>query len=283
MQPRKSVESRAWIAQPFTTEAGSLMLAGSVRDAPGIAPARMRNLGRFALAYVVRGQGYYEDARGVRRDLAAGDLVLVFPDLPHAYGPKERGSWDQIYLVFDGPQFELWRRAGLLTPERPVVRLEPVDYWRRRLEALLPPAGARGRAAAVGVLGRLLHLLADIVAADLHGAAVDRGGDWLEKSMHLLGEREPGGWLRPQQVARQVGLSYENFRKRFAALARESPGQYQKRCRIDRACAAIYQGQQSFKEIAEALDFCDVFHFSKAFRQVTGLSPSAFRQRVRGR
>jgi len=30
------------------------------------------------------------------------------------------------------------------------------------------------------------------------------------------------------------------------------------------------------------LEFCDVFHFSKAFKQVMGLTPSEFRQKAHG-
>ena len=80
-----------------------------------------------------------------------------------------------------------------------------------------------------------------------------------------------------------MGLSYENFRKRFVQLMGESPGRYQKRRRIEWACAAIYHGDSSFKEIADLLGFCDVFHFSKAFKQVIGFTPSEYRRRVRGR
>mgnify|MGYP002260660693 CR=1 FL=1 len=79
-----------------------------------------------------------------------------------------------------------------------------------------------------------------------------------------------------------MGLSYENFRKQFAARTGVSPGAFQKRKRIDRACSAIYQGGRTLKQLAEELEFCDVFHFSKAFKQIVGSTPSEFRRKVRG-
>ena len=39
--------------------------------------------------------------------------------------------------------------------------------------------------------------------------------------------------------------------------------------------------QLSGKEIAEHLGFSDEYHFSKRFKQVTGLPPSEFRRRMR--
>ena len=51
---------------------------------------------------------------------------------------------------------------------------------------------------------------------------------------------------------------------------------------MDRACELMAQGRLSGKEIAAKLGFFDEYHFSKRFKQVTGFSPTAFRQRVCG-
>jgi AraC-like DNA-binding protein len=279
----KRFASRAWLSRPLATAAGTLLAAGSLRNAPNLDPVAMRVLGHYGLAYLVAGAGYYCDLRGPRHDLSPGDLVVVFPDVPHAYGARDGATWDQIYLVFDGPQFDLWRNAGLLSSDRPVMRLEPVAYWQRRLEDVVLADSSDGPGNAVSALGRLVHLLADMIEVDARSTGRPAQDVWLSRSQQLLGERTATGWLTPQQVARQVGLSYENFRKRFAAQTGQSPGQFRKRCRIDQACAAIFQGRQSFKDIAAELEFCDVFHFSKAFRQVKGMSPSEFRRRACGR
>jgi AraC-like DNA-binding protein len=42
------------------------------------------------------------------------------------------------------------------------------------------------------------------------------------------------------------------------------------------------KGDRSIKQIADELGFCDVFHSSKAFKQVVGTTPSEYRWRVRG-
>jgi AraC-like DNA-binding protein len=262
------------------TPLGELQLAGTLKDARGLDPRAMRVLGSFSLIYMVDMDGYYCDAHGVKRDLVSGDLVLIWPELAHAYGPKQGKGWNQIYFVFDGPEFEFWRERGLLSPERPVLHLEPVDYWRRRFEEVVGAESRHGAGAPLRAMGRFLHLLSDILAAN----ADARGNReaWLEQALQLLGTPSADGWPTPQHVARAVGLSYDNFRKQFAARTGVSPGLHQKRQRIERACAALYQGNESFKELAEQLEFCDVFHFSKAFKQVVGLTPSEFRKKVRG-
>lgn len=288
-----SFRAEPWLESPLRTAVGELQLAGRLRNIAGIDPGAMRVLGSYALVLMAAGRGYFCDARGTKRELEAGDVVLVYPEIAHAYGPVAGGEWTQVYFVFAGPQFDLWRKLGWLKPEEPVWRVGAPDYWRQRLESVIrgevvePGTGARvearGPGGAVRALGKFLEVLTEMMAA--HAA---RGGEtareaWLERSMRLLAERRGGGWLSPQTVAREVGLSYENFRKRFAQLSGESPGHYQKRRRLESACAAIYHGDRTLKEIADELGFCDVFHFSKAFKQVMGTTPSEYRERVRGR
>jgi AraC-like DNA-binding protein len=282
MPPAPRFRNHPWLRSPLRCKAGELRLAGAVEDVQALDIESMRVLGSYSLSFMLEVDGFYQDARGTRCDLKPGDAIWIFPDLAHAYGPKAGRSWRQIYVVFDGPQFELLQQCGVLSPHRPVWHLAPVDYWRRRLEEIFQPDIGVGESAAVRALGRFVHVLTDMAATSLE-AARPSGETWLEDSLQFLAERGNSGWLIPQEVARRVGLSYENFRKQFARRTGESPGQYQKRRRIDQACAAIYQGSHGFKELAEELGFCDVFHFSKAFRQVVGETPSAFRKRVRGR
>lgn len=274
--------TQAWIESPLPTPVGGIELAGILENSEGIDPKAMRVLGSYGLVYLLDGECYYADANGVQRDLRVGDVVLILPDLAHAYGPKSGGGWTHLYIVFSGFQFDLWRRRSLLDPERPVWRAEPVDFWARRLEETVRPDEGHGPAPSLRALGRFLDVLAALVSLrDADERDATRGA-WLEESQRLLATADERGWPAPQLVAQRVGLSYENFRKQFAARTGMSPGQFQKRKRIERAQSAIYHGNRTLKQLAEELEFCDVFHFSKAFKQIAGMSPSDFRRKVRG-
>ena len=282
MSPRPVFRSQALLESPLRTGAGDIELAGILHNVTGIDPSRMRILRRFAFILMVAGRGYYQDARGTQVDLVPGDVVVVFPELAHAYGPKPGESWTQLYFVVAGPQFDLWRTQGLLSTDRPVLHLGSADYWKQRLMDVVKAEPLPSGGGALRAMGRFLQVLTEMLAADVENVAHAGRETWLEKSLHLLGDRSAGGWPAPQEVARRAGLNYENFRKRFARLTGESPGRYQKRRRLEWACAAIYHGEQSLKQIADELGFCDVFHFSKAFKQETGLTPSEYRRRVKG-
>ncbi|GAB5561243.1 MAG: hypothetical protein SynsKO_28900 [Synoicihabitans sp.] len=226
-------------------------------------------------------EGYYVDDLGNSEELKSGDVVWIHPGNTHAYGPRSGQAWTQIYLILDGTQWEHWVEEGVWDINRPVSHAAPVDYWRGRFHDAFSAEDGSDPATAMRTMGVVHRLIFDLLAAREEGQR-DRGEAWLRESQQLLGERGAPEDLSPHVVAQKVGMSYESFRKKFAERLGESPGHFQKRRRIEHACASIYQGTHSFKELADELGFCDVFHFSKTFRQVTGETPSDFRRRVRG-
>jgi transcriptional regulator GlxA family with amidase domain len=50
--------------------------------------------------------------------------------------------------------------------------------------------------------------------------------------------------------------------------------------RLDRASIMLRYSTASIKEIADATGFCDRYHFSKTFKQVFKINPSAFRRQA---
>jgi AraC family transcriptional regulator len=84
--------------------------------------------------------------------------------------------------------------------------------------------------------------------------------------------------LGADDLARAAGVS----RGRLAALFREATGypplEYLRRMRVEEARRLLGDVDLSVKEVAARCGFDDVFHFSRVFRRVDGLSPSHFRQ-----
>ena len=256
-------------------------MAGSLHDDSTIHPKKMRILGKYAMILVLSGNVFYTDENIHRRDLGPGNAILVKPDQAHAYGSRDGQPWEQIYILFEGPQFELLLHSTEFIAHLPVWHLESPDLWQRRLKELFQPGKPELAPTALQVVSRFANLLVEMAAADARSRQ-NPSEAWLEDSLRLLGEPWQDRWLSARDVAGKVGLSYETFRKSFAGKTGISPGKFQQQRRIDLACTAIYGGSENFKELAERLGFCDVYHFSKAFRKITGTPPSVYRRTVRG-
>lgn len=182
----------------------------------------MRILGSYAIVYIYDGEGYYDDANGLKQPIAAGDLILVFPDVAHGYGPDDRG-WREVYFVFDGPMFDLWRKAGLLDPLQPVHHLEPIEYWLRRLISVLGGLTQEEWSPALLDICRLQQVLAEAVVGGPRGAARQDELRWVSRACALL-ESAPATQFDLTAVARRMGTSYAAFRRRFVQAAGMPPG-----------------------------------------------------------
>lgn len=274
---------KKWITQALpvaggATPMGAVTLAGQSRGNRGITRTSMRTLGSYALVYMLAGKCEFGDGRGLRRTLGAGDAFLLFPDVAHFYDPGAGEPWDDIWLVFNGPVFDQWRQAGLLDPTDPVWNVEPVDFWRQRIASVL--TGGGGGAASLVEVTRLLTLLAEMRAERAGGYAPSREEPWLKAACaRLESAGEAPDWT---QLAREAGMTYEQFRKRFSAAMGVPPAQYRLARRLDRAATRLQADDAPLKEIAAELGFCDEFHFSKLFKRRTGLSPAAYRLQLRG-
>jgi AraC family transcriptional regulator len=89
------------------------------------------------------------------------------------------------------------------------------------------------------------------------------------------------GDLTIDQLASIACLSRFHFARAFKAAVGQSPHQYVSGKRLERAKALLVRGDHSLVDIALALNFSGQATFTRAFRQVTGLTPGEYRHRSR--
>jgi len=273
----ESWKTRSLPVAGLNTLMGAVTLGGQSKANRGIARTDMRVLGSYALVYVVAGRSEFGDAQGLRATVVAGDAFLLFPEVGHFYDPGDGKPWDDIWLLFNGPVFDAWRAAGLLDPADPVWHVEPVDHWRRRIAGVLTQA--TGAAAALVEVTRLLTLLSEMRVERSRGFGGSREKPWLSEACRRLEEPGTPEW---ETLAGELGLTYDQFRKKFSAAMGMAPAQYRLARRVDQAAVRLRSDEAPLREIAASLGFCDEFHFSKLFKRRTGLSPSAYRRQWQG-
>lgn len=240
----------------------------------GLQPG-FRVLGSWALVLVVSGKGVYRDAGGVEATLKRGSAILVFPELGHHYGPPAgEGPWEEIYIVFEGPVFDLWRARGLLHSGHPVYHDLPLDMWLGYLEKfrVVPPGSPEG-----SVLYEMINVqrcLAELAAA--------RGGPGPRSPLARAGgliSSDPMGAPRGGALAAACAMGYESFRKKFVSYFGVSPDTFRRQRLMEKACALLQDPGVTNREAAQILGLSDEYHFSKMFRQVMGETPKGFKQR----
>ena len=278
-----ALTSRILLRTSATSRIGGITLAGTAHHiGPGCGVTHMRVLQSYTAVYVVRGSGRYEDGLGQRHTVRAGDLIVLFPDLAHRYGPARPGElWEEFFLDFHGPAFETWERQELLSRRRPIYHLEPVDYWLHRLAWVVEGADQPESTWPLLQICRLQQVLAEALTSDAAGPRSSTDARWLARAKALL-EADLRRELDPAALQRQMGMTYHSFRYRFTRLVGMPPSRYRAKRLIDRACELLQLGAMTIKQIAQELGFCDEFHFSRRFKKLVGCTPRDFRRRLPG-
>ena len=102
-----------------------------------------------------------------------------------------------------------------------------------------------------------------------------------ERMYDLAGRirQHPEAAWRIGALAAEAGYSRSRFTRLFAEANELPPREFITRCRMERARALLQESTMSISEIAYALGYSDVFFFSRHFKEITGLSPLAYRRR----
>lgn len=239
----------------------------------------MRKATTHGLVYLLHGSGVYEDERIGTRNLAAGDLITVCPSIRHRYAPGQGQQWDEFYLSFTGPVFQLWQQCGLLDIDRPIVRLLPIDYWLPKMQAIAEKGPQGDSDYVLQQVCALQQFLCETRVAAAHQRDSFNNFErvLVEKASEIFSQ-DLEVHLAPREVAKSLGISYDTLRRAFKRVLGVSPGRFRAERVLHRAAQMLSEGKLMNKEIAERLGFTDEFHFSKRFHSVMGLSPRSYRR-----
>lgn len=275
------IETRTFFRDRPETPLGRVQVAGYVKDTWRRFEEPMRLLGTYAIVYVLDGGGGFRDSLGTNLEIQAGDLIVLFPGVPHGYGPKSGGKWSELYAHFDGPAFDVWRRSGLLDPARPIHRQPRPEHWRTELEAVLLAEWDDPITGPIIQLSQFLSVLTQMLVTNIPLPENDGLPPWMQTATALL-DMDLGLDLPIHRLMQETGLPYHTFCRRFAQVMGLSPVKYRFLRRMEAACSMLTYTQMTMHAIAESLNFNDEFHFSNRFQLHTGRRPSVYRRESRG-
>lgn len=88
-------------------------------------------------------------------------------------------------------------------------------------------------------------------------------------------------WLSVPLVARKVDVSPSYLTALFHKHLQISPGEYIRRVKLQESKHLIREGRLNFTEIAAALNYSTVHHFSRQFKEKFGITPTDYAKSIR--
>ncbi|WP_375424239.1 AraC family transcriptional regulator [uncultured Friedmanniella sp.] len=259
---------RVTISDGLPTAVGRILLAGQVMDGEPLMPRRLRTMDQFVVSVVTAGRGRYVDGDGRAQPIDPSTVTAVVPGVAHWYGTEPGHRWTEWFAVVEGPVFDLLVQTGRLAASgpRPLPRAARAEDLALLIRRPPPSSGAEAQVWAI----------AQWVARALTPDVAEDTALWHRAEALLVGDlRQP---VSVPEVAAQLGLPYDAFRREFRRRFDRAPLTYRNERRLESAATLLALTNLTCREIARRLGFSDEFHLSHRFRSRYGVSPNAYRR-----
>ncbi len=244
----------------------------------------------------------------------AGEVVVFTRGDPHVMssspGMRAAPAAGQVLDALDGGQLPFFVKYGegpasaklicgflacdaepfnpLLDNLPPVMKIGNVGrtQWLGELIHLVTAESAEKRAGGESILARASELMfIEVVRRYLERLPAEQEG-WLAglrdpfvgKALSLLHAAPARNWTI-EELARNVGVSRSVLAERVAEMVGIPPMQYLGKWRMQIAAGLLTGGSAGLAEIAAETGYGSEAAFSRAFKKIVGVSPSAWRRR----
>lgn len=230
--------------------------------------------GHYLLHHVVGGRGVYT-CRDKRYELGAGDTFLIYPGVPIHYCADTADPWEYVWVGFSGLDAAPCMEQTDFSPEEPVCRSQESSSVRQRMEAVYASFGTSAWQE-LEMTARLYDLLAFLVrTASRRQNTRAKAPDCAQLAAEYIMTHyeEP---ISVEGLAAYASVSHSSLYRRFIKRFQISPKRFLLEYRIERACALLADTSCSIQEISNSVGFEDPFYFSRAFKEIKGVSPRQY-------
>ena len=242
-------------------------------------PARRSH---YLFHYILSGSGVFttisDEGERIDYPLHAHEGFLIFPTQITTYIADMADPWEYIWIEFDGVQVKsVLDNLGVSTVH-PVYRAH--DEAAREDMAASMRALLDERDASPFVLVADTYRFIDGFARSctpyraaqtgkLHGFYVDEALAYIDENYVAD--------IGVEDIARHIGLNRSYFGKVFKEAMGVSPHQFLIGYRMEKAAELLKLSALSVAEVGRAVGYPNQLHFSRAFKNVHGVSPRAWR------
>ncbi len=241
---------------------------------------RKERIGDHALHYFASGKGEYH-LNGHCRPIEPGEVFLVRPGQGYEFHLAPESETRMFNLHFDledDPRFasafpcpdDAAPGKMVLPPEwADFLTLKRPQYYETLFQELLNGSSKLQRR------GKMLEILA-LLAEESQGDSPPVAKAALRAQEILRGELS-GQWTLAE-LAKKLGMSRSHLAAIFRRQTGQSVGEFRRRARIEHARYLLSSSNAPLKAVAEECGFADIHHFSRIFKDKTGITPGKFRE-----
>ncbi len=242
---------------------------------------RGRVLQEYQLLYITEGKGYFRSKTVPHKvQLTRGSLFMLFPGEWHTYRPDPSTGWTEYWIGFNGALIETWDKIGFFTREHPVAQIGLHEDLVALYTEAIQTASEQASGFQQRLMGIVTHLLGDAIYYNRR-ETFSEINEQINLAKILISEQFRT--ITAEEVAARLCMGYSNFRKIFKEYTGFSPAKYIQEVRFSKVKEALTNSTLPVKQIAYEMGFDNYDYFFTAFRRITGMTPTAYRDITQGK
>ena len=240
-------------------------------------PSGGRCLDSYQLLYITHGKGSFYTSPDVCVPIKEGDMLILQPHKWHSYFPDRRTGWQEYWIGFNGDIMKMRFSKDIIEKDifRIGVREDIVDMFIKAISV-----AEREQPMYQNVLACTAEMILTMTLYyDKNNPTnTNQQSKSIRQAQAIIRENLTTD-ITPEDIARQINMSYSWFRKSFKDYTGISPVHYMLSLRIKKAKELLAETDMSIKEITYKLQVGSTAYFTTVFRRLAHTTPTEYRQR----
>ncbi|WP_251207890.1 AraC family transcriptional regulator [Acetatifactor aquisgranensis] len=245
-----------------------------------------RNHYLFHLCLSGTGRLFAENSRGesIEYQIKSGQGFLLFPNQVATYIADHELPWEYVWIEFDGLRAKENIELAGFSPSQPVYRARHKDVYEMLKEEMLYIVHHKEETP-FHLIGHL-YLFMDSLVRSSSAPQTVKGGrlrDFYIKEAFSFIEQNFQNDISVEDIAAACGLNRSYFGKIFHESMGKTPQEFLISYRMTKATELLKLTDLSICDIGNVVGYPNQLHFSRAFKNVYGVSPRDWRYEHAGK
>ena len=240
----------------------------------------------FLFHYVISGTGTLlaDDSSGHTNtyQIKSGQGFMIFPGQINTYVADKKLPWEYVWLEFDGLRAKEALSIAGLSPDTPVYHANSYEMRDTMMQEMLYIA-KHGDMSPLHLIGHL-YLFMDALTRSISSLRLTKGGRlrdfYIHEAIAFIDQNFQND-ISVEEIADNCGLNRSYFSKIFKEAIGRTPQAFLLNYRMTKAAELLKLTQLSISDISKAVGYDNPLHFSRAYKNVYGVSPREWRNENR--